>query len=246
MYLYIFDSFLQQKKYSTELVKIEHRLTDLELKGRQVKLTLLKSVREVILQGAKEGVQTVVVVGNDQTFQQALNAVATTNLTLGYIPFEKNSLMAAALHLPLESLACEVLAQRLLKKFDLGKINDHYFLLQAEALDPRITVDFGSYKITPSGKNQTIIYNLTPAENQFKSAPDDGFLEVVMSQDSPAFFNRLLKKHSLPSVFPFKKVKLSSPEPIGLRLDNQALVKTPAVAEVAHQAIKIIVGPGLI
>ncbi|MCX6784958.1 MAG: diacylglycerol kinase family protein [Candidatus Komeilibacteria bacterium] len=245
MYLYIFDSFLQQKKYSKELMKIEHRLTDLELKGRQVKLSLLKNVREVIQQAIKDGVQTIVVVGNDQTFHQALNAIAGTNLTLGYIPFEKSSPVASVLHLPLASLACEVLAQRLLKKFDLGKINDHYFLLQAQALDPRITVDFGSYKITPSGKNQTIIYNHPPLDNSIRASSEDGFLEVVIDQ-TPSTFEKLLKKHSLPSVFPFKKVKLSSAEPIGLQLDHQALVKTPAVAEVVNQAIKIIVGAGLI
>ena len=203
-------------------------------------------MREIIQQAAKEGIQTIVVIGNDQTFQQAINAVANTPLTLGYIPFDPASPIGLALHLPTGAPACEILAQRLLKKFDLGKINDYYFLLQAEALDSKITVDFGSYKITPTGKTKTFIYNFAPQNSQFQAFSDDCFLEVVVEQETKPIFSKLLKKHSLPSVFPFKKVKLSSAEPIGLRLDCQALVKTPAVAEVVKQAIKLVVGPGLI
>ena len=88
MYLYIYDSFLNHKKYTDLLTKIEKRITDLGIKGKVAKLSVLKNMKELILDGVREGVQTVVVIGNSQSFTKVINIVANLDVTLALIPVE--------------------------------------------------------------------------------------------------------------------------------------------------------------
>ena len=55
MYLYIYDNFLTEKKYQSLLYKIENRLVDLDIKGRVVRLNILKNMRDVVDSGIKQG-----------------------------------------------------------------------------------------------------------------------------------------------------------------------------------------------
>ena len=86
MYLYIYDSFLNHKKYSALLARIENRLADLEIKGKINRLNILKNMKEVIEDGIEQGVKTVVAVGDDQTFSKGGNIIADLDAALGSIP----------------------------------------------------------------------------------------------------------------------------------------------------------------
>ena len=46
MYAYIFDSFLQERKYQHELGQIENRLATLGIQGKIEKMTILKNIQE--------------------------------------------------------------------------------------------------------------------------------------------------------------------------------------------------------
>jgi hypothetical protein len=48
MHIYIYDSFVNQKKYDSTTAKIETRITDLGLNGKIVRLGIIISVEEVI------------------------------------------------------------------------------------------------------------------------------------------------------------------------------------------------------
>src|SRR3989338_2880950 len=100
MYLYLYDSFLNQKKYTSALARIETRLTDLGIGGKICRLSPLRNIKELIADELANGVKTIVVVGNDKTLSEAINFVAQHDVTLGLIPIGPNNSLAGQLGLP--------------------------------------------------------------------------------------------------------------------------------------------------
>ncbi len=46
MYFYVFDSYVQDKKYQSDVARIEARLGALGISGRTEKLTILKNIND--------------------------------------------------------------------------------------------------------------------------------------------------------------------------------------------------------
>lgn len=243
MYLYIYDSFLNDKKYADLLVKIEKRITDLGIKGRVARLSILKNMKELILDGVREGVETVVVIGNAQTFAKVINVVADMEITLGLIPVDTDNTIATMLGIPPKVLACDVLASRIIKKVDLGKINNHYFISAAEIVDGDVIIEYNGYSVRPiTEKNRITLYNFTTDEGiSTTSNPTDGILEAVLT---PMRSTILGKKKITPTILPFKKIKITSTgeEQVSILTDEQIIMKTPAEVRVSPQKLKVIVG----
>lgn len=249
MYLYIYDTFLNHKKYFNLLNRIENRLADLEIKGKICHLNILKNMKEVIEDGIKQGVETVVAVGDDLTFSKIVNIIAEMNVTLGIIPATNKSKIAEILGIPEGERACDVLAQRLIKKIDLGKINHQYFIDSATIDNTNVVLDFEKFQISPTCKNAVIsICNLgflTANQTIYQqriSIPTDGLLEAVIAPIKNGLFNKF-KSLSQQSIFPFKKITVgSSAEPVTVTIDQQAIFKTPVEVTVAPKKLKVIVG----
>ncbi len=241
MYLYIYDSFLSDKKYADLLIKIEKRITDLGIKGKIARLSVLKNVKELITDGVKEGVETVVAIGNTQTFAKVINVVADLDVTLGLIPVDPNNSLAKALGIPPKELACEVLASRIIKKIDLGKINNYYFINSAEIESSDIILEYNDFNVSPiSQKSRILVYNF-PSDESPKSSPIDGSLEAVIA---PLKSGLLGKKKITETILPFTKIKIGSlaEEQIAILTDEHIVMKTPAEIKVVPQKLKIIVG----
>src|SRR3989344_7026326 len=132
MYLYLYDSFLNNKKFSNTLARIETRLTDLGIGGKICRISPLRNIKELILDEIRNGVKTVVVVGDDKTLNQIVNGVAKYDITVGLIPIGPDNRIAQTLGIPEGQKACDVLAARIIEKIDLGKINETYFLSGSE------------------------------------------------------------------------------------------------------------------
>lgn len=246
-YIYIHDSFLKDKKYQKDLARIEARLTELGIKGKTFKLSFLKSPKEIIEESIRDEAKTIVACGNDQTLTKVLNAAAESNIVLGYIPFEPTPL-ARLLGIPPGVLACDVLSNRLIKKIDLGKVNDQYFLSSLQILgNPSLECD-GKFKIQPLYKNFKIkIWNLGYHIQAAKRAvfnPQDGYLQTVLAPKAN-IFTKILNLAPEPniSIFPTKKLTITGTKEGDLiQIDNQHTVKTPAEVEVVPSKLKIIVG----
>jgi len=240
MYLYIYDSFLNDKKYANLLVNIEKRLTDLGIKGKIARLSILKNMKEMIVDGVKEGVETVVAIGNAQTFAKVINVMADLDVTLGLIPVDTNNEIAKILGIPPKVLACDVLASRIIKKIDLGKINNYYFINTAQIENGDVTIEYNDFKISPiTTKSKITLYNFT---NPFtNSSPVDGVLEAVIT---PIQSNVFGKKKIEQTILPFTKIKINSKaeEQVAILTDEQIIMKTPAKITVVPQKLKIIVG----
>ncbi|MFA6307543.1 MAG: diacylglycerol kinase family protein [Patescibacteria group bacterium] len=240
MYLYIYDSFLNDKKYTDLLIKIEKRLTDLGIKGKIARLSILKNMKELITDGVKEGVETVVAIGNAQTFAKVINVVADLDVALGLIPIDNNNELAKALGIPPKVLACDVLASRIIKKIDLGKINNYYFVNTAHIENGDVTIEYKDFKISPiTEKSKITLYNF--ASEFSNSSPVDGVLEAVITPIQSGVFG---KKKINQTILPFTKIKIGSQaeEQVAILTDEQIIMKTPAEIKVIPQKLKIIVG----
>lgn len=241
MYLYIYDSFLNDKKYTDLLVKIEKRITDLGIKGKIARLSVLKNMKEMITDGVKEGVQTVVAIGNAQTFAKVINVVADLDVTLGLIPIDNDNPIAKTLGIPPKILACDILASRIIKKIDLGKINNYYFVNTAQIENGDVTIEYNDFKVSPvTTKSKITLYNLSSEKNS-SSSPVDGILEAVITPIKSGVFGQ---KKVEETVLPFTKIKVGSlaEDQVAIVTDDQVIMKTPAEIKVAPEKLKVIVG----
>lgn len=255
MYFYLYDSFLSHKKYATVLTKIENRLIDLGINGKIEKMSILKSLKEVIENNIKSGIDTVIAVGNDKTFAKVVPLVAGKNgVTLGFIPIGE-SLIARVLGLPRGEKACDVLSARLIEKIDLGKVNNHYFFstLEISQAKPLVLEDNnGHFRITSLNQgNHFKICNLSilawEKQPNLKglSDPRDGLLEAIFTPAQKNIFGQTKLDFNKISVFPIKKIKIkSSEDSIPIIADGETIVKTPVTVQVMPRKLKLIVSKG--
>jgi diacylglycerol kinase family enzyme len=253
MYYYIYDSFLSDKKYTPTLHRIEARLMDLGINGRTERLSLLKSLREIVEEAVQKGATTVVAVGNDETISKIISFLPNLSVTLGIIPVGQNNHIAQILGIPENEEACNTLSARITEKIDLGKANDFYFIssLQIPA-QKEIVIDCGNYFISPLSDQGNI--NICNFDNTLTSRatgqagpsnPKDGVLEAVFSETpkQSGLFGIFKKEFSRDSVFPFKKMKIKcAKECLPVIADGQITIKTPVTVEVAPKKLRVIVG----
>ena len=140
-------------------------------------------------------------------------------------------------------LACDILASRIIKKVDLGKINGHYFINNAEIINGDVVIEYDKFKITPTTTNNRItLYNFAAADNiNISSRPIDGILEAVITPIKSTLFG---KKTMSDTILPFTKIKIgsNSEEQVSIVTDEQIIMKTPAEITVTPEKLKIIVG----
>lgn len=254
MYYYIYDSFLNEKKYKKPLERIEMRLADLGIRGKTRRLTILHHERDVVEECMRNGAKTIVFVGNNRSIALAIDTLAKHDVAVGLIPMgdAKDNGTAQALGIPPGELACDVLSRRTIARLDLGKIGPHHFLTSAEATVATFTCKGprNAFAIRPTTARATLtIVNLEQhcAEGMpgTQSNPRDGILECVITDATTSFRESLglrSKIKKTPSVFPV--VELHIEEPVGghITLDNCRSVKLPAVVTVAPQKLRMIVG----
>lgn len=247
MYLYIYDSFLNNKKYSSLLAKIETRLTDLGIGGKIFRLSPLRNMTELLNDQVRGGAKTVVVVGNDKTFTEIINFAASFDVTLGLIPVGPNNKIAKILGIPSPEEACNILSARKIEKVDLGKANNTYFLSDISVEKGNVTIECeNKFAVTPAKEDRVTIYNFRPvlAGGVMESKvfnPKDGLLEVLIEPLARGFFGAK-KSNKSSSLIPFKKISIRSKDSLPIYTDGQKVLKTPVKVEIVPDKLKIIVG----
>lgn len=205
MYLYIYDEFLQDKKYEREMAAIENRLTDLGIAGKIIRMALFRQAGEQIRDEARRGASTVVVVGNDQTVAQVLDAVADVDLPLGIIPVGPNNSFAQMLGIPEGEAACDVLSARIIESVDAGLLNGHRFMTGVQVQHPDATLTCeGQYRVSTGPGGTIEICNLTGSKDAIDdvSNPRDGILEARINvPHRSGFFKKTLGSTRLPVRF---------------------------------------------
>ncbi|MFA6322909.1 MAG: diacylglycerol kinase family protein [Candidatus Buchananbacteria bacterium] len=249
MYLYLYDHFLNGKSYANQLARIETRLTDLGIGGKIFRLSPLRNLVQLVNDEIKNGIHTVVAVGNDKTVAQIINAIATHEATLGIIPIGSDQKIANALGIGSAHEACNILASRIIEKMDLGKANDTYFISNLKVSSGRLVIECeNQFQIIPQAKNEISICNLKPsfAGNTLGKSyfnPQDGSLELFIQPQAARTFGFFKKAGSLQdSIIPFKRLEIKSKDSVTVTTDGQRVLKPPVQIEIAAKKLKVIVG----
>jgi len=250
MHIYIYDSYVSQKKYEKEITSVEIRITDLGLNGKIIRLgtinTLYSTIENEIIKGAK----TIIVVGDNRILNQAINAIAKlkiqekfiNNPPLGFIPIgKKNNNTGALLGIDNSIAACDTLSARRVKNIDLGLANSEHFLTEAviSTKNTDVKID-SSYSIKILKPGEIKIINIPTSEDLPKTitpSASDGVLELLIKTQNSKFINN----QNTESVFSFKKLKISNPENAVL-IDNSISIPTPVNISIANEKINMIVG----
>lgn len=259
MYYYIYDQFLSQKKYDKILAQIESKITDLDIKDRIIKISILKSVKELVNDALRKGANTIVAVGNDQTINQVVNLVVGHEVVVGIIPVDKkNNTIANFLGINDPLQACEIIAARKIEQVNLGIINGRdYFINSICIANPKIKVEC-DHKFTISTENEhkiINIYNFLPIElrqeiKNEKMSPQDNYLEVVIQPKEKEGFNFLKnilknsKQEKLDSFFRVKNIIVKNDfleKNNAIVVDNFKTIKPPLEIKISQKKIKIIV-----
>jgi len=248
MYLYLYDSFLNNKKYNGLLARIETRLTDLGIGGKIFRLSPLRNIEELMNDEIRSGAKTIIVVGNDKTFSQIINLAAKLNITLGLIPIGSKNEIAKMLGIESPLRACDIIAARIIQKVDLGKANNTYFLSGLNVEKGIVTIECeNKYKVRTSSESKIQIRNIKPAfainagPNIFN--PQDGFLEILIKPFFSQFFGLFTKSsEEKKSIIPFKKLTIYGKDSVSVTTDGHRILKTPVKIEIVPKKLKLIVG----
>lgn len=241
MYAYIYDVFLGDKRYEKELIRIENSITDLDLRGNTIRLSLLNNLGHTIQDLVAQGVKTLVIVGGDKLFSRLADfADDLTGVTLGLIPLGPRQNIAKLFGIPNGVAACDVLGARLIQDVQLGKINSGYFIHSVEIDDPRVRVacDNSFAASATTEKSVMSIHNLL---NNDSVKNGRGHLSVMISPKSEkGFFKRATVIQ--PTIIQTKDVHIFEPRNIPILVDGSKIMKTPAKLRVAKKKISVIMG----
>jgi len=245
MHVYIYDSFLNQKKYDNILAKLETRLTDLGLNGKIFRLGIMKNIREIVIDELKRGATTIIAVGNNKTVNQVVNSLSGFNVPLGIIPIDnqENNSIATSLGIDNEQIACEILSARRITRIDLGLASNRYFLATAAITCQETILEISkNYSIEIIGPGEIKLINLPINQRLLltkeKSNPQDGTLELVIKT---ATTKRLFNKQFNQSIFSVNKILIRNKK-FPILLDGTIPIAPPAEIRVIKQKLKVIVG----
>lgn len=139
MYYYVYDSKALAKDSQRVLTKIETQINNLGLSGERGQVSTLKSVEDLVTEAARKKYKPIVAVGEDATFNAALNALAELNsdVPLGYIPLDEKQPMAQLLGLDLSN-AVVSLSRRIIRDVPLASAGKAYFVSFVRLVMPEV------------------------------------------------------------------------------------------------------------
>lgn len=256
MYFYLYDSFLNNKKYDHALARIETRLTDLGLNGKISRLGLMKNAQSFIENELKRGVKTIVAVGNDKIVNLTVNAliksekIKTTrnSIPIGIIPMGKeNNFIAESLGIGPEEEACNALSARRIEKIDLGCANGSFFISSASIPSAGTTIEMEkSYSIEILEQGEISVINLPTNDKPLPAGvnfnPQDGLLELLICTKKSKGFLKTSSLEGGKSIFSLKKLTILNSKNRPIILDGSQEISTPVQISIIKQKLSLIVG----
>jgi hypothetical protein len=250
MYLYVYDSFLVERRFERELAAVEARLVDLGLSGRISRLTAFNNARGIIRDEARRGLQTIVAVGDDETVAKVIDGLGDTAVTLGLIPVGQSLSIADALGIPAGAEACETLSRRVAQRVDLGSANGHLFLSESRLVGEGITAETdGRFRLTvlsPGAeivvsnlRNRAMAAGLAPVR---AGDPMDGLLDLmVVNRGRPGLLGRWREEVDV-TVIPTVRASFSAAQPFSVTCDGREFTTDSLAVSIVPDRLKIITG----
>ncbi len=255
MHIYIYASFITQKKYDSTIAKIETRITDLGLNGKIIRLNMLQSLDSSIQDEIKKGAKTIIAVGDDLLLHDCINSLmhfySNSNIIspipIGFIPIgSKNINLADKLGIPSGVSACNILSARRIEKINIGKINNAYFISEATITTNNTAINVNndySIEINEAGEIGIInIPNEFTLPPNYKSSAQDGRLEFCIKTKKTNKFLSIGNKQSATSVFSFDELFIKNTQNQNILLDSVASIATPVKIRISKKKLNLIVG----
>ena len=245
-YAFVYDEILSERKYERDLMALQVKLTTLNITGRDIRLAMFRSVKETIESLVKQGVTTIVVVGNDRTLDKVMWFLPDLDVMLGYIPLIPPTDVAAPLGIPVGLAACDVLAARLVETIDVGICDNRYFLTEAKMTNTIAAISVeGKFSLSPMNGGTIIIRNLDirNGEHEIRNDAKDGLLEVIV-KPNPVQTSRWQKPTSDITKMYMKSGMVISPEPVDVLIDGHMMNGFRFPFGIAPKKLKMIVGRG--
>jgi len=246
VYYYIYDNFIQDKRFEKEVQLIENRLTDLGIAGKVARLALFRNAEEMIRDEVQRGVSTVVVVGNDETIRKVLDVIAESGLVFGLIPLGPHNDLAQLLGIPLGVAACDILSSRIIETIDVGTINGRRFITGISI--PNFSAEIcceDRYRVFPEGVGSLEVWNLSCGMTNDVNAvsnPCDGKLETIIRTRVRKGWNVLHRRRIHESVLPLESFAIRSETPISVFADGEEMTGTRFDIGVESMILRVITG----
>ncbi|MFH0814755.1 MAG: diacylglycerol kinase family protein [Candidatus Falkowbacteria bacterium] len=258
MYYYLYDTFLNDKKFDRTIDKIKEKLLELDINGKHIRLSLLKRIEEIIDDEARRGIKTLVIVGNDSSFLKVIDPVVRNGLTLGFIPVGQNNNIAPLLGIGVDDEACEAIAARKLVEVDIGDANGQFFFSNVKMSKSvnRLLIEHGNFKIMPTNScKEVCVYNFYyPMKREEDVLPELNKIDAQDQKLNLVARSEIAGTKGILKIFSGKKevqadtfverdeFMVKSYEYLPLVLDNYRVIKTPAKIKIASAKLKLIVG----
>ena len=246
-FAYVYDEMLADRKFERPLSFLETGLAQRGMEGKVTRLAMFRHAREMVMDLAKQGVKNIVFVGNDKTLEKVMWFLPDVDVTIGYIPLDHPSKIAALLGIPLGQESVDVLAARLVETIDVGRIEERYFLTEVTLPITTACLEIeGNYRLQAIGGGAIAIRNLgAPTQTGMCSAdPKDGWLEgVIQKKIDVKGMRRLMHSVELSETkIHFKHGKIISQESIDVFVDGQLLQGHTFTISIVPKRMRIITG----
>lgn len=254
MHIYIYDTYVNTKKFETEIAQIETRLTDLGLNGKIIRLGVMKSIQDIISNENENNINTIIAVGNDHTLNNLINSVFTLNqqsdyqnlAPIGFIPVgKKNNNIAPYLGIDLGVKACNALSARRINKYDIASANNNYFLAHAmiKGEGTQLEID-QNYSIEILSSSELGVINIPVGlkfPNSVQCSPIDGALELYINSKESNKILQLPTNSYSQSFFNFTKLVIKNTKH-QLILDGVRYINPPVEISLVKNKLNLIIG----
>lgn len=249
MYYYVYDSQALAREAQRITTKVETQINNLGLSGERGQVSALRSIEDLVRDAARKKYSPIITVGEDASFNAALNAIARTksSVPLGYIPLGEQQPMAQLLGVDPES-AVVSLSRRIIRWVPLAQAGKAYFLSFVRFVLPEAPAKKTFLERIFSKREDSFLAELTL---------DDSLKARVQAQGLTVHFNPERKKLRVEiqgglargrkaqpdlSVVWAKKIRLAGTPQLACLIDGRPVTRTPITIAVSDVQVPIIVG----
>ncbi len=218
-YAYLYDEFLNDRRYEREISRLEAELARRGIEGRVARSALFRHAKDQAEDLVRGGAKNLVLVGDDRTLEKLMWFLPDLDATIGFVPIAKSSKIADWLSIPIGVPSVDVLGARFVETIDVGRFADRYFLTEAilETTDATLDVE-GRFRIQPASGGSIRISNLAQDAN-----PKDGKLDAIVTVEPPKTRWPLGRKTPPETRVTLSNGSLTSSQPVDAIVDGQVL-----------------------
>jgi len=242
-HLYFIDSGITRApKTEEKLVELEKSIVELGIAGSIIRLSPLKTIQDTLSSRNFQNIQTIVGVGGDELFFNLLDCVCDKPLVLGMIALMPSPILKC-LGVPEGLDGTKIIAHRITKSIDCGRINQKYFF--SSVIIP------SAYEANLDGRfNLSIDASEAEANGMFMRVVNIDFNEPVPHQAGRLKLEVVKKTKKMfrgetsetQSSFIFSKLKISGSSEEPVTADGQKTFKPPLEIMATPKSLKMIVG----